>query len=397
MLYTQGAPLLRGSVLLVAISTLIACSSLSSGVKKYQGPEDFKQEVEFDTLWSTGDSSGWGNVQMNLSPNFVTHEGKQLVAVPDYKGHMLVLDAETGDKIWRKSTKMNFSSAVGEANGAILMGTADGHVVAMSKETGDILWDTTVSTEVLAAPRGDNYALVALSIDSRLHGLDVKTGKEIWTYDATAPALTLRGAASPLILDDVAFVGFPNGQVGLYKLSNGQMIWLEAAAKPRGRSEIQRMVDIDGVMARADDTVYVVTYQGNLLAINLPRLEVVWSHPMSSYVGLTVSGNNLIVTDEDDMIYAIDRMTGETRWKQDVLENRYLSAPAIYADYVVVGDGAGYIYALSLADGNMLGFDRIVGDDIRAPILVDEHGVVVQSRTGTVKKVTISPVVSEDH
>jgi outer membrane protein assembly factor BamB len=390
--YLIEAPLLRGPVVLAVLSLLIGCSSLSSGVKKYETKEEFTQEVDFDTVWSTSDSSGWGKVQMNLSPNLVTHNGEQRVAVPDYKGHMLVLDAESGDKIWRKSTKLDFSSAAGSAGDAIVMGTSNGHVVAMSKETGDILWDTTVSSEVLAAPRGDNNALVALSVDSRLHGLDVKTGKELWTYDATAPALTLRGAADPLIMDDVAFVGFANGQVGLFKLSNGQMIWLEAAARPRGRNEIQRMVDVDGVMVRADSTVYVVTYQGNLVAIDLPRLEVLWSHPMSSYVGLTVSGNNLIVTDEDDTIYAIDRLTGETRWKQDDLENRYLSAPTIYQNYVVVGDGAGYLYAFSLDDGRMLGFDRIVGHDIRAPILADEQGVIVQSRTGTIKKVNITPV-----
>ncbi|MFI4957329.1 MAG: outer membrane protein assembly factor BamB [Gammaproteobacteria bacterium] len=376
--------------LVSCVFVVTGCSSLSSGVKKYEEPSNFKQEVVFDTVWSTGDSSGWGNVQMNLSPNFVMHKGQQWVAVPDYRGHMLVLDAFSGEKIWRESTKMDFSSAAGEADDAIVMGTSDGHVIAMNKENGEILWDTTVSSEVLAAPRGNNDALVVLTIDSRLHGLDAKTGKEIWTYDATAPALTLRGAASPLIIEDMAFVGFSNGQVALFKLSNGQMIWLESAAKPRGRNEIQRMVDIDGTMARVDNTVYVVTYQGNLLAIDLPSLEVTWSHPLSSYVGLTVSGNDLIVTDDDDTLYAIDRVTGETRWKQEALVDRYLSAPAIYENYVVVGDGAGYVYAFALDNGRMLGYEHVVSDDIRAPVLVDKQGVIVQSRTGRVEKVTIS-------
>jgi outer membrane protein assembly factor BamB len=374
-------------VALASVLLLVSCSYLPKASTR---PPKFVHQVAFESLWSAGGSQGLGDIQMKLYPNFVMHQGQQWLAIPDYRGVMVVVDPFTGKRIWRSKTKMPFSSAAGEDDNAIVMGCSNGQVVALSKEDGEVLWTSQVSSEVLAAPRGDADALVALSIDSRLHGLDAHTGKSLWTYDATPTALTLRGAADPVIIEDMAFVGFANGQVGLFKLMTGQVLWLEAAAQPRGKNEIDRMVDIDGTIARVDNMVYVVTFHGNLLAIDLPRLEVVWSQPMSSYVGLTVSGNDLIVSDASDNLYALDRMTGQTRWKQDELNGRYISSPAIYEQYVVVGDVHGYLFAFSLSDGQLLGHKH-TGDDIRAPILVDSQGVIIQNHTGRVQKFNIVP------
>ncbi len=378
-------------IVMLCCIALCVVSCKQSPLNKEGKSVKFVQQVKFKTLWKTSGSQGLGDVQMKLYPNFVMHEGQQWLAIPDYTGMMLVVDPFTGKTVWRKKTKKPFSSSVGETNEAIVVGCSNGQVIALSKTNGETLWSSQVSSEVLAAPRGNSEALVALSIDSRLHGLDAKTGNELWTYDATAPALTLRGAADPLIIEDMAFVGFANGQVGLFKLATGQMIWLDALAQPRGRNEIQRLIDIDGVMARVDNMVYVVTYQGNLVAIDLPRLEVVWKHAMSSYVGLAISGNDLILSDAKDVVYAIDRMTGETRWKQDELDNRYLTTPAVYEQYVVVGDVYGYLYALSLEDGRLLGFDKVATSDIRAPLLMDTQGIILQSHTGRVQKVIVIP------
>lgn len=374
----------------MSVASVVLLMGCASSGPAYEAPANFKEEVAFDTVWEAG-SSGEGKVRLNLAPNFVMHNGQQWVAIPDHKGNMRVVDALTGDDIWRTKTGLDFSSAAGESEDLIIMGTSDGQVVAMSKASGEMLWTTQVSSEVLAAPRGNKDAIVVLTIDSRLHGLDAKTGKERWTFDATAPALTLRGASSPIIIEDVAFVGFSNGQVGMFRLTDGQMIWLEAAAKPRGRNEIERMVDINGTMSRVGNMVYVVTYHGNLLAVNIQSLEVVWSNPMSSYVGLTASGNQLIVTDADDNVYSIDRTTGETRWKQGELVGRYLTAPAIYDQYVAVGDVSGYLYALSVDNGRLLGYNRLFSAEMRAPVLVDAQGVIVQSHTGSVEKIAILP------
>jgi len=40
----------------------------------------------------------------------------------------------------------------------------------------------------------------------------------------------------------------------------------------RGRSELQRMVDISGKMALVDDTLYAVTYQGHVAHYQLQRV-----------------------------------------------------------------------------------------------------------------------------
>jgi outer membrane protein assembly factor BamB len=235
---------------------------------------------------------------------------------------------------------------------------------------------------------------VALSIDSRLHGLNARTGEQMWLYESSAPALKLRGATNPLLIDDYALVGFANGQVGLFQLDNGAIAWVDAVAVPHGRSDIERMVDINGRMVRHGDTAYVVTYNGKLAAIEMTKHETLWTKDMSSYVGVAADERDVVVTDSNDNIYLLDRFTGETQWKQSKLQGRYLTTPVFFRDYVVVADVYGYAYAFSRRNGEMLGMDRIFRAAVRVSPLADSEGIYLQSHPGRLFKLDIEPIRS---
>ena len=95
-------------------------------------------------------------------------------------------------------------------------------------------------------------------------------GTRLWVYDRTTPVLTLRGTSSPALVERAAIAGFDNGQVVAIALSNGQPLWEARVAVPRGATELERMVDIDAdpVIDRTR-TVYAVTYQGQVAALEL--------------------------------------------------------------------------------------------------------------------------------
>lgn len=379
--------------LILCCFMLVACSGKGSKASKASKPKTpkFEHQVKFETLWKANGGEGLGKIHLGLAPGFIHYESDVWVASLDSMGKVTVVDAYTGKRVWRKRTKTNASSNIGETADAIVFGTQNGEMIALSKEDGKELWRSQVSTEVLSGPAGRSKNLVALSIDSRLHGLDAKTGEQTWIFDATAPPLKLRGGANPLIIENAALVGFANGQLGMFDLDTGNVDWIQPVAIPRGRSEIERMVDINGRMGRRGDTAYVATFNGKLAAVDLQQRRFLWTRDLSSYQGLAVSNAEVVVSDADGTVTSYDRFSGDTLWVQSELNSRYLTTPVIFEDYVVVADVYGYVFAMSLRTGELLGYEKLTSAALRVAPLVDNEGIVILSHPGRLFKIRPTP------
>jgi outer membrane protein assembly factor BamB len=126
-----------------------------------------------------------------------------------------------------------------------------------------------------------------------------------------------------------------------------QQVWETAVADSRGRSELERIVDIDGDPVLFGDAVFAVSYQGNVGAVGLRSGNPLWRREMSSSAGLAVDNNNVYVTDSDSNVWAVSSSGGSSVWKQEGLAARSLSAPAAVGSGVVVGDLEGYLHLLA--------------------------------------------------
>jgi len=235
---------------------------------------------------------------------------------------------------------------------------------------------------VLAAPRAAEGVVVIYSIDGKVHGLSAENGETLWTYDRGVPALTLRGASSPALAPGVAVVGFDSGRVVALSLHGGQPLWETRVALPSGRSELERMVDIDGDLLIADNTVYVVTFQGRTAALDLDTGAILWRRDMSSHEGMGLDDQALYVTDDRSHVWALDRDSSSSIWKQDRLEGRALTSPASFDQYVIVGDFDGYVHWLSRDDGQFMARTRVDSSGIiTAPVAAGDL-VYVFGRSG---------------
>jgi len=149
-------------------------------------------------------------------------------------------------------------------------------------------------------------------------------------------------------------VGFSTGELVAYNLETGKVIWDVAVAIPSGRTDLERVVDIDGVFAVNDDTIYVASYHGRLAAVSLSDGRLVWSRELSSYTGVVADDKQIYVTDDKSFVWGLDITSGATLWRQEKLADRYLVTPAIVDNWVVVADVGGYVYWLSKEDGDIL-------------------------------------------
>lgn len=335
-------------------------------------------EIEVAQRWSRSVGSGSEEKRLALRPAVAG----DVVFAAGRKGDVVAVELRTGEQLWRADTETAISAGPGYGDGLVLVGTTDARVLALRADNGEVVWNEKVSSEVLAPPQSEDGVTVVHTIDGRVSGLSAVDGKRLWIYDRSAPVLTLRGNSAPALDRGIAVAGFDSGQVTALALRDGRALWERSIAIASGRSELERLVDIDADPVIADGVVYVTTFQGRVAALSLDAGQLLWAREMSSYAGLEVGATQLFVTDDTGQVWALDRRTGATFWKQDQLRYRNVTRPAVVGDYVVVGDFEGYLHWLSQEDGRLLARTRTDDSGITAPLLAVSDELLVLANNG---------------
>ncbi len=251
-------------------------------------------------------------------------------------------------------------------NGAVVAVDQQGEVNSYQTADGDLNWQIKLEVPVVAGP-----------------GV-------LWNYQRAVPLLSLRGASPPVIYDDRVIAGYANGKLVALSITDGKVIWEQSVAVSRGRTEIDRLVDIDSEPVIKYGRVYVVAYHGNVAAIDIASGQKIWSREMSSKAGLDVDPDVAVyVSDEDSYIWALQDGSGDGLWRQTDLLRRRATAPAIVGDYVIVGDIEGYVHWLSREDGRFVSRMRIAKSAIRSKPIVKDDLVYIIAVDGTLAAVRV--------
>jgi len=353
---------------------------------------EFAPSVQIDRIWTEGVGKGAGMSGARLAPNAAA-DGRVYAASID--GTVEAIDAVTGRTVWsqrlggkkgflwkRSDNTLRWSGGPSVDGDLLVVGGLDGQVYALSTQDGAERWHTQINSEIIASPAIGGGFVVVRANDGKLHGLDASDGSPKWLFDQAVPALSLRGNSAPLIANGVVYDGTDNGRVTAVRLDDGNELWTQTLATGEGRSEVERLSDVDGNMVSDGATLYAIGYRGQIAALALDSGRPVWQRDLSSYAGAAVSGNTVVAVDADGNVWAFDRETGANLWKQDQLKYRWLSAPAIQGDTVVVGDSEGFVHWLSLSEGKFVARQRLGRKPIEGAPVVAGDVVYVEDIRG---------------
>jgi len=285
---------------------------------------------------------------------------------------------DTGKQLWVRKLKLPLSAGPAAGFGMVVLGTSKGDIIALDPVTGKDKWRAHVNSELLSAPAIGEKAVVIRSVDGRLHGLNAETGKELWQVEQQVPRLSLRGTAIPVIAKELAISGFDNGKVMAVSLTNGDTVWDTALASPHGRTELDRLVDIDSAVRVVGDDVFATGFQGRTAMLALDSGQIWWAHDMSSYHGLTVDADDVFVTQSDGIVVALRNRDGSELWRNDKLKRRGLSTPVQTSTAIVVADFQGYVHWLDKTTGALVARVRIGSTRVsNSPVSVGDTVVIL--------------------
>ena len=411
---TPQTPAIRSFTLVLGAFLVSGCSWFSwlpfvgdgDDEEKSQEPAKlvrFDAEVRLRREWGAGIGDGLGKKYLRIRPAVLADR----LFVADGYGVVEARDRFSGKRLWR--TRVNespwgiFSSinifdrrdpsfltgAVGVGHGYVLVGNTYGEVIALSASDGEEVWRSEIGSEVLAPPVAGEDLVFVRTIDGRLLALERSDGSIRWSFDNQVPVLTLRGTGTPVYADGVVFAGFANGMVAAVRAENGEPIWQHRVMLPEGRSELDRMVDVDSTPVLVGGVLYVAAYQGRLKALRASDGSLLWEREIPSHVDLAEGYSQIYVVDDDDVVHAIDRRTAEEVWSQRGLFRRDLSGPIAFSNYLVVGDADGWLHVLAQSDGRFLGRIKVDGKGIRSRALVSGDLFYVLGNSGKLRAYSV--------
>lgn len=345
----------------------------------------FDAEKEVKVLWSASVGSGLGSKYQQIVPAI---DGDNIYAL-DQDGTVQAFARADGAQLWKQDFELPVVGGVGAGYGKVALTAEEGDVIVLDGSDGSELWRAKVSTEATAPVQFNQDLAVVQLINGKVAAFDAATGERRWTYDSQVPRLTLRGTSTPIVASDVTFAGFASGKFAAIDNERGIALWESRVAIPEGRSELERMVDIDGRPLLVDRMLYVTSYQGRLAAINPFRAQIVWSQDVSSYRSLAAGFGNVYVSESNDAVQAFDRATSASVWKQSKLENRGITSPAVVDSTVVVGDYEGYIHFMSQTDGHFVARYKVDSSGLNGDPLSKDGVLYVLSNGGRLVALTL--------
>ena len=338
----------------------------------------FEQEQQLKELWNLKIGGDLGEKFHQFSPSI---DGDRIFAV-SAEGDVLAASLETGDVAWRKELDVEVIGGVGAGNGLVVLSTLSGEVVALSAQDGSEQWRYQASSEVVSPAQMNAEIVVVQQLDGRVTALDLVTGSQRWSYDSQIPRLSLRGTASPIVAADLTLAGFANGKLIALENRTGRPVWEQRIGLAEGRSELERIIDIDAQPLIYNRLVYVAGYQGRLAAVNPSNGQLVWAQDLSSYRGLAGGFGNVYAVTAEDSLQAFDARNSASVWRQDALQNRRLTAPVILGNSVLVADAEGYLHALSQVDGHFTARHKISSAGVQSDLLVKDDVLYALSNDG---------------
>ena len=363
---------------LAAASVLAACGNDTTAEPPAE-LVDVKTTLPVHRLWSAGLGGDGEVLRLMLG---VEGRGDTVYAA-GRDGDVRALDAASGKARWTTDTGLELSAGPGVGEDIVVVGTSDGELVALDRATGKQRWKTKVPGEILAPPLVTRERVLVRSVEGRLRALSATDGKVLWLVEDVVPRLSLRGTATPVAADEsVAVTGFDTGKVMAVTLDKGETLWQLQLATPTGRTELDRLSDVDSAVQISGKDVYAVGYQGRVAMLSLDNGQMWWSRDMSSYRGLALDEDQVYVATSEGSVVALRRRDGAVVWEQNALARRGLSAPAVVGTAVAVGDFEGYLHFLDRSTGKFVARERPGSERIAAPPLVMGDRVFVVDEGG---------------
>jgi len=330
----------------------------------------------------------------------------------DNNGYISAIDLDTGNKLWVYDLDMDVSSGLGVHDGKLFFGTNDGmyYGFSISKimkpysvfdnlDFVNILDGSTIEPDLKIQLKSEasspaigvgNLIFIKLD-DGDTVAIDYIDNSIAWNYKGRNVSLSIKGSGAIASLNNSIYVPRDDGNLVSLITTSGKLNWLVSISPRAGRNELESLRDIEIIPVIDNGILYVGSYQGNLISVDIFNGNILWSRPMSVMSNLSIDERTLYVSDYTGHINAIDRYDGSILWKYTLPENLIPTQTFVMDRLVVSLTTNGHIVILNKLDGKMLSFKKILSEvDHQARGILSNKYLYINSKDGRLNAIKIN-------
>lgn len=251
--------------------------------------------------------------QENATPAVDPDTERIIVATRD--GKVRCVSPIDGAVEWTLDTHGHAFAGSTVRNGVVYVPGGNGVLYGLRTLTGEKLWEYNAGEELVTTPTlADGKVLVASQADT-LYAVDATTGAWVWQYRRDPPTgFTVRGAAVPIVHDDLVLMGFADGFMVAIGLADGVARWEKQLSVSGGA----QFLDVDSTpVVDEQGRLYVASFKDGIYALDAATGNIVWKSANVGLNALALRGQMLYATG-DGWVTAFDTRSGRQVWRQDL-------------------------------------------------------------------------------
>ncbi|QJC32733.1 PQQ-binding-like beta-propeller repeat protein [Enterobacteriaceae endosymbiont of Donacia semicuprea] len=313
-----------------------------------------------------------------------------LLYIANKNGTIYCISMQTGKIIWHVNLIKNFcifsyckyndfTSGPIISNNYLYLGNKKGQIIALNIKNKSIIWKTNVFNEILSSFIIKKDILLVHNIDDILQGLNKKNGKILWTVSLGRPnKLSIKGVSTPVIFFDNVITGGDNGIISSRIITNGSLVWEQNLFKFNDQNNFLNINDIDIKPVIYNGNIYVSSYNGNFIALDLSTGKIIWKKIYFTYKNFIIYKNIIYLIDSKNRIIALDANNGNLIWIQNRFKKNKIDNLFFYKKNIFFTNNKGFIYWINYKSGNFIGNKKIDKYKIRFIFLI-KNKLIIQT------------------
>jgi outer membrane protein assembly factor BamB len=296
----------------------------------------------------------------------------------------LALHRHTGQLAWAHTHRGPLSSTPAVAGELLIVTTRPGRVMAFNRHSGAVQWETELAGSILASPLVANGTVYIGTTDRKLYALDAATGRQRWVFDTRSAVVVEVAHAGDRVIATTqeSMIYVVGAETGHRRLIYDTGLGRHVVAGVAIEGDRAYFGSMRGRVWAIDwrETTYpferaMLFWKNNLFfwgVLSKPPVQkgTVWSKRVRGNVmhTLAIAHHTLYATTSQGTVFALDTVTGETRWTTD-LSMRITAAPTVAGTTVLLGTQNGFVVGLDAQTGAQQWEFRTAGPVTGSPIV----------------------------
>lgn len=243
-----------------------------------------------------------------------------MVIVLDAASFVRAFNVEDGNLVWEQGAGFKekddtvITGGLAYGDQKIFLTNGYNELYAMDYKTGELLWKKTLPGPSQIAPTVLDGRVYVLTIDNSLQAFSTHDGSPVWEYSAVSEGTGVIGGASPAANREVVIAAFSSGEIAALRVENGATAWTESLDTVGRFGGLGSIADIKAAPVLDKGLLIAMNYSGRMAAIDLRSGRRIWQRDIGGENVPWVAGDTIFAVTSENNLVALNRKTGLIYW-----------------------------------------------------------------------------------